>query len=144
MTEAGTYKAEVRELRRTAAEDLLNLLSSKESICFVDECTIQSQQGKQKTWMHKSRDLVLPQAAVSCHVSVYVACSNMHDGMPIFMLGQSTNSREFVKFLEQIKWSRKDNFDQSFWLVLDGKWLGTRTSAVIGSRLSNFHCEVCT
>ena len=71
--------------------------------------------------MRQTRELTLPQAAISCHVSVYVACSNMHGGMPIFMLGQSANSFEFVKFLEHVKWSRKDDFDKSFWLVLDGK-----------------------
>ena len=51
LNEAGMYKAEVRELRRKAAEDLLNMLAGGQSITFVDECSIQSQQGKQRTWI---------------------------------------------------------------------------------------------
>ena len=100
LNASGCVKAEVVELRRAAAEDLLNLLASGASCTFVDECSIQSQQGKLRTWMRNSRDLILPQASVSCSVTVYVAISNMHGGMPVFMLVSSTNSREFAKFLE--------------------------------------------
>ena len=42
LNDSGLIKADVREIRRTAAENLLNLLASGEPVSFVDECSIQS------------------------------------------------------------------------------------------------------
>ena len=71
--------------------------------------------------MHNTRDIVLPQASVSCSTTVYVAVTNMHGGMPYFMLGSSTNSRDFRRFLEEMLWSRQDDMNSEFYLILDGE-----------------------
>lgn len=73
-----------------------------------------------RTWMKETRDVVLPQASISCSTTVYVAISNIHAG-PYFMLGKSTNSADFRRFLEELRWARTDNMDASYYLVLDGK-----------------------
>ena len=90
-------------------------------MCFIDECTVKSQQPKLRTWMRETRDIILPQASVSCSTTVYVCCSNIHGAMPYFMLGPSTNSRDFAKFLEEVRWARTDDMDKPAHLVLDGK-----------------------
>ena len=48
------------ESRRKSAMELMHLLARNAKMAFVDECSIKSQQGKMKTWMRNSRDLVLP------------------------------------------------------------------------------------
>ena len=73
-----------------------------------------------RTWMTKSREIILPQASVSCSTTIYVAVSNIHNG-PVFMIANSTNSRDFKRFLEEVKWSRTDEMSSDFYLILDGK-----------------------
>ena len=63
----------------------------------------------------------MPQASVSCSTTVYVAVGNMLNG-PLFMLGNSTNSLLFKRFLEEVKWSRTDEPGKDFWLIIDGKY----------------------
>ena len=114
------YSTEVIEIRRQAADDLLNILASGKPLIFVDECSIQSQQGKMRTWMQETRDVLLPQSSVSCSTTVYVGIGNIHAG-PHFMLGRSTNSADFRRFLEELRWARTDNMDADYFLILDGK-----------------------
>ena len=52
---------------------------------------------------------------------MYVAISNIHAG-PYFMIGKSTNSADFRRFLEELRWARTDNMDASYYLVLDGEY----------------------
>ena len=40
---------------------------------------------------------------------------------PLFMLGNSTNSTLFKRFLEEVKWCRTDDPGNDFWLIIDGK-----------------------
>ena len=56
----GVFTQDVIEMRRQAADDLLNILSSNCPVIFVDECSIKSQQGKMRTWMKETRDVILP------------------------------------------------------------------------------------
>ena len=39
------------------------------------------------------------------------------------MIGKSTNSADFRRFLEEIRWSRTDSMDDPYTLVLDGNFL---------------------
>ena len=70
--------------------------------------------------MHQTREILQPQASVSCSITVYVCVSNIHAG-PHFMLGSSTNSRDFKRFLEEIRWARTDSMDRPYTLVLNPK-----------------------
>ena len=38
------------------------------------------------------------------------------------MLGGSTNSSDFRRFLDEVQWARSDNMQGDFWLVIDGKF----------------------
>ena len=74
-----------------------------------------------RTWMKETRDVILPQSSVSCSTTVYVAVGNVLAG-PHFMFGRSTNSIDFRRFLEELRWSRTDSMDADYYLVLDGKF----------------------
>ena len=130
---------EVIETRREAADQLLDILASNQAVAFVDECTIQSQQKKMKTWMHHTREILQPQASVSCTITIYVCISNIHAG-PHFMLGSSTNSRDFKRFLEEIRWARTDSMDAPYTLVLDGK---NSVNSTHTQSLTPFNCFRC-
>ena len=80
-----------------------------------------------RTWMHHTRQIVQPQASVSCSTTIYVCVSNIHAG-PHFMVGSSTNSADFRRFLEEIRWSRTDSMDAPYTLVLDGNFSEFRKS----------------
>ena len=92
---------------------------------------------KMRTWMRKTRDVLLPQSSVSCSTTVYVGIGNIHAG-PHFMLGRSTNSTDFRRFLEELRWARTDNMDADYFLILDGKFHNFKSFKVSRGRAKYF------
>ena len=115
-------------------------MASTKPVCFVDETSfnvrtwhfrtsvgtlltwhyIQARQGKMRTWMKGNQTINMPQFRTTSSVTIFVAISNVLKG-PLFQISDTTNSANFVDFLQLIQLYRTDYPDQSpMFTVLDG------------------------
>lgn len=71
--------------------------------------------------MHETHDITLPQFETQVSLTIYVAVSNVLKS-PLTMVGESTNSTDFKKFLRLILDKRTDKLSgKPLHLVMDGK-----------------------
>lgn len=95
--------------RQKFAKIIANLISRRKPLIYVDETTFNSWSIKDKSWSISKEQVLHARNNKRLSTTVYGAIGDCLK-KPVFKLGQSTNSLEFMQFLLDVKRALRDEF----------------------------------